>query len=973
MNGRPPRPAGRSDVWMLGLAAVVAAWFYFGTAMEPSTPWFTREPSGYYGLQTAGFRAGQLAAAIAPQPALLALKDPYDPVANAPYRVHDMTLYRGHYYLYFGASPILLVFWPCAALTGWYPSEPLVVAAFCTCALWLGLAMLGAVRRRYFPGASSWVLGGGAACLLWANPLTQLVQGPQFYQVATAGAIFLQMAMLAAVYRCLHSERRGTLWLALASLLFGLDVGARPSYLPGGLALVVAGWGLTLRVRPGFRLRRLCALLPAAALPAAACGAAIMLYNWLRFQSPFEFGLRYQLAGESLLRLRPIEPRLLLPHLHDYLFGAGAWSDYFPFFDRPAGQPYGFLRYLPWGWLALGALVPGVRSPSPAEAAPAAAGLAGPGTGVPAYRGFIGAVLAIVLGNLLLLASYFYTVDRYACDFTTTWLLLAGIGALALSACAAGRSWRGVTHGLLGVLAVGSVALGLAVFAAHAHKEGPLLALARAANWPGSAWRRGHGRADGALRVALELSRYPRSGDSEPVFETGRSPSQRDWLQIDYLPDHRARVSFHHTGMPVFPGEAFALPTDGRLVIEARCGSLLPPFDDPAFIGWSRDAYEAAKRDLQVRVNGTECLRGLVYCFDSSPSDLTIGRLAWPADGVAAKFSGRILALVREPPQRVTAAAPALRSRRPVILTLRLPRQHGPGGDPILVTGYGTHSDLVYCRYEGDGRIRFALDHFGGGGPQSQAFAADPAQPHRLMLWMGSLAEPGAAVLSPSAQEPAAEVPWSRRLVILFDGHTLINTEQWFYPGSPETALVGVNPYGSTTAGRQFEGRVEQVTPADFVTLPPLGLGAAYGAVDLTLEFPWNAAGRTEPLVVSGATGAGDFIYVKYVDSHHLAIGFDHWGIGGIVGPPLEIDYAQAHRISLTMGSLYPPVGDPGRRSLVRVTIDGRVALEGQSPCYRSTSEQIRIGVNAIGGSTCGPVFSGRFLSIERSADSSSP
>jgi hypothetical protein len=180
-------PVPRSDRWILALAALVVAWFYLGTAMEPWIPWFSREPSGYYGLQTAGFRAGQLAAAIAPQPALLALKDPYDPVANAPYRVHDMTLYRGHYYLYFGATPILLVFWPCAALTGWYPSEPLVVAVFCAGALWVGLALLSALRRRYFPDASAWVLGWGTACLCFANPLTHLVQGPTFYQVAASG------------------------------------------------------------------------------------------------------------------------------------------------------------------------------------------------------------------------------------------------------------------------------------------------------------------------------------------------------------------------------------------------------------------------------------------------------------------------------------------------------------------------------------------------------------------------------------------------------------------------------------------------------------------------------------------------------------------------------------------------------------------------------------------------------------------
>jgi hypothetical protein len=498
-------------------------------------------------------------------------------------------------------------------------------------------------------------------------------------------------------------------------------------------------------------------MLPAAVVPAAVCGVGLMLYNWLRFQSVFEFGLRYQLAGESLLHLRPIQPGLLWPHLHEYLFGAGVWSGYFPFFENSPTLPYGFLRYLVWGWLAPFAFL---RVTRPAQ--PAGSGL----------RGFSAVVLAVVLGNLLLLGSYFYTVERYACDFTSTWLLLSGIGGLALSqrAYQRGRRWYASVGGIMAGLAVASLLAGLAVFASQAPRQGPLLALARAANWPRSVWRQVRGQEEGALRLTLELDRVSPAGLSVPLFETGRSAAERDWLQLDLLPDHRARVSFHHAGLPGFPGTPFQIPANGRLVIDARCGSLLPPFDHPAFAGWSRDDYEAARRDLQVSVNGVECLRGLVYCFDSSPDDLTVGRLAWAADGVAAQFPGRILGIAHRPPERVPSAPSALRSRRPVTLTLRLPLHHGPGGDPILITGHGNRSDLLYCRYEGDGRIRFALDHFGGGGPQSQAFAPDPEQPHRLTVWMGSLAEPeGTSAVSscnsmgaPSSTRRRGSIPATR-------------------------------------------------------------------------------------------------------------------------------------------------------------------------------------------------------------------
>src|SRR5207248_6297600 len=48
--------------------------------------------------------------------ALLALADPYDPAQNAPYRLHDASLYHGRYYLYFGPTPVALLYLPLRAV-----------------------------------------------------------------------------------------------------------------------------------------------------------------------------------------------------------------------------------------------------------------------------------------------------------------------------------------------------------------------------------------------------------------------------------------------------------------------------------------------------------------------------------------------------------------------------------------------------------------------------------------------------------------------------------------------------------------------------------------------------------------------------------------------------------------------------------------------------------------------------------------
>jgi hypothetical protein len=66
------------------------------------------------------------------------------------------------------------------------------------------------------------------------------------------------------------------------------------------------------------------------------------------------------------------------------------------------------------------------------------------------------------------------------------------------------------------------------------------------------------------------------------------------------------------------------------------------------------------------------------------------------------------------------------------------------------------------------------------------------------------------------------------------------------------------------------------------------------------------------------------------------------------------------------MDSLYP-VGSPIPHSgTVRVTLDGGDALQSSWKCFPTRVEEITIGKNFIGGSTCRSDFTGEILSVER-------
>jgi hypothetical protein len=108
-----------------------------------------------------------------------------------------------------------------------------------------------------------------------------------------------------------------------------------------------------------------------------------------------------------------------------------------------------------------------------------------------------------------------------------------------------------------------------------------------------------------------------------------------------------------------------------------------------------------------------------------------------------------------------------------------------------------------------------------------------------------------------------------------------------------------------------------------------------YGPLKLDLTFPANKPGENEPLVVTGWGPWSNVVYVRYCDRDHLQIGF--------IGPftvtrseVFEIDYAKAHAVTLSMGSLYPPRDSPYFDSLSEADADALagtflVAVDGKT------------------------------------------
>ena len=183
----PPAAAARRWREWFGLTAIFLGitWFYAYVSVQEFADYrFMADSGDYYHQLVDGFMDGQTGMRQEPPATLMALANPYDPVQRAAagnVGLHDASYYRGHYYLYFGAAPALVLFLPFRLLTGVHFSQHLAVVLFCASGFAAGLALLLDLRRRYFPtGHTRWVWA--AALLLGLGNFC----GPMLSQIGRA-------------------------------------------------------------------------------------------------------------------------------------------------------------------------------------------------------------------------------------------------------------------------------------------------------------------------------------------------------------------------------------------------------------------------------------------------------------------------------------------------------------------------------------------------------------------------------------------------------------------------------------------------------------------------------------------------------------------------------------------------------------------------------------------------------------------
>lgn len=273
MNGTDVNPRRMGNA-IFSLVCILVIGIFAWSALPGYLEFEGHDPDdAYYNLLVQGFQAGQLSVKREPAAGLARLPDPYDPHANAPYvwdRGHlsyEMSYYKGKLYLYYGVTPAVVLFWPYVTLTGHYLSHRNACVIFLTAGFVAAAVVIYGIWRRYFPETGPWVAVSGVLALGLAGGLLEILSSCDVYEVAISCGFAFTMITLAGIWRGLNTSERTIKWLVLASLAYGLAIGARPSLLFGAIILLIPFAAAWLREPGPVSWLRGCFLLGAAVAP----------------------------------------------------------------------------------------------------------------------------------------------------------------------------------------------------------------------------------------------------------------------------------------------------------------------------------------------------------------------------------------------------------------------------------------------------------------------------------------------------------------------------------------------------------------------------------------------------------------------------------------------------------------------------------------------------------------------------------
>lgn len=316
------------------IAVIFIAVVYFWYALPAfENPEFKFD---YYGRMATAFRHGQVHLIEEPPQSLLSLSDPYDYALRYETGVVneipiDISLYEGKYYLYWGPAPSLFLMVFNDDQISQIKDKYIGYLFACGVLLYLILFILK-LWEGYRHDLSVWFIPVFALIFGLSTPAPWMVKTSGIYEAAIFGGQFFLIGGFYWTYAALHQPGHSRWKLLLGGIHWAFAMGTRLTVWP---AIFLGAVTTLVYLVKDYRLITISRLIikPVSfALP--LCIALLLLgwYNFARFDSLTEFGLRYQLANTDYRKFStPFSTSYIRGNLHNYFTYPVMYEEKFPF------------------------------------------------------------------------------------------------------------------------------------------------------------------------------------------------------------------------------------------------------------------------------------------------------------------------------------------------------------------------------------------------------------------------------------------------------------------------------------------------------------------------------------------------------------------------------------------------------------------------------------------------------------------
>ena len=266
------------------------------------------------------------------------LEKPYDTfyrksVFNDDSTYHwDYAYYKGKYYVYFGIVPCLLFYLPYYLIFGSHISNSVVLGITIFIFLVSIFYLLRKVCNYKFKNTSMPMYNFMCIFTFFASSIIVAIKRPEFYNIPIILGISFAMFGLGLWIHSKEKEgKKKVIYLMLGSLFMALVIGCRPNIILSAL-LVIPIFYDEIFVRRTLFSKSSIKETVLFILPFVIIGVLQMIYNYLRFNSFFDFGATYNLTTEDMTR-RSIKIDRNLSGLFSYLFETTRITTVFPFIE----------------------------------------------------------------------------------------------------------------------------------------------------------------------------------------------------------------------------------------------------------------------------------------------------------------------------------------------------------------------------------------------------------------------------------------------------------------------------------------------------------------------------------------------------------------------------------------------------------------------------------------------------------------